>query len=503
MAKELFDGIYSSHKIVFIERLEKNLEFYLKNKITDIKRLGQEILCIINKENFHDVLSELTGNGEFNIQILNSINKINSDEGFFLLVNLSSVANNFSLLLKIPLLQKDIAQINLEYDEVVDTAGNFFENSRFFKNRSDLKNQCCDITINTQYPDGLDSFDTYISTDNNVIGKIYFDTDVTKIVSSDFYHNSSITDLINYIGRFDYVSGIFPELCLCMGIEELMQLKMSRRVQYIRMLLSELYRISSHIYFISNISKILGCGIVYNFALIERERILKVIEFITGSRISPNFIRIGGIKKDINEEKLKSINDNMVVLSGKINKIETLLLDNSIVTAKLKNIGIADKETVLKYGVTGPNLRASGIRYDIRKNRNLLLYKDISFTVTSARFGDCLERVQIRFKEIYQSLRIIEQILGDLPEEHIKKLSNFNDFGAHLNPMISNIECPHGVFKIYFEIKGNRIMSFAIMGPSRNSLNLSRLKMKISKIEDMELIMASLDISGGEILQEV
>src|SRR4030066_1870532 len=101
MAKELYDGIYSSHKLIFIEQVEKNLEFYLKNKIIQLKRLGQEVFCIVSKENLQGVLGELKNNPEFNVQILNNISKYQSRGTKNVLINLSSVINNFSLLLKI------------------------------------------------------------------------------------------------------------------------------------------------------------------------------------------------------------------------------------------------------------------------------------------------------------------------------------------------------------------------------------------------------------------
>jgi NADH-quinone oxidoreductase subunit D len=503
MAKELFDGIYSSHKLVFIERVEKNLEFYLKNKLIYTKRLGQEILCAVSKENLYSVLEELKKNNEFDVQILNSINKYSIGKDWYLLINLSSVVNNFSLLLKITLLNKNGESLNCEYNEIIDIVKNFFDSAAFYKDRSDLKLNNSDIVIGSQFLDGLDSFDLYLSTNNDIIEQAYFDTSISKIIDNDFYNNSEIMNLLTYISRFDYTAGIFPELCLCMGIEELMQLRVLKRVQYIRMLLCELFRISSHIYFISNISKILGCDLVYNLSLIERERVLKIIEFITGSRINTNFIRIGGVRKDINDEKIKSIKDNLPVFFRKISKIETMLLDDSVVTARLKNVGVADKRTALEYGVSGPNLRAAGVRYDLRKNRNLLLYKDISFLIALGKFGDCLDRVQIRFGEIYQSLKIIEQILDDLPEEHVKKLLNLEDLEFPLSSMISSIECPHGVFKIYIEVKENKILNFLVIGPSKNSIYFSEKMLPGSKLEDLELILASLDISSGEIMQAI
>ena len=180
-----------------------------------------------------------------------------------------------------------------------------------------------------------------------------------------------------------------------------------------------------------------------------------------------------------------------------------MLLDNAVITNKLKNKGSADRQTVLGCGVTGPNLRASGARYDLRKNRNLLLYREVSFIVAVGKYGDCLERLYIRFREIYQSIKIIEQLAGLMPDEHIRKLINLSELDIPYNRMVSSIECPHGVFKIYFEIEGSTVLKLVVMGPSRNSLYLAQNILSGSAIDDIELILASLDISSGEIMQEL
>jgi NADH:ubiquinone oxidoreductase subunit D len=239
---------------------------------------------------------------------------------------------------------------------------------------------------------------------------------------------------------------------------------------------------------------------VYNLALLERERTLRLIEFITGSRINPNYIRIGGVKRDINAEQVKAVEETIANLYMKIHRIETLLLDNSIISQKLKNTGPVDKNTALLCGVTGPNLRACGIRYDIRKNRNLMMYKDMSFIIALGRYGDCLERVLLRFREIYQSIKIVDQIINDLPEEHIKKLINLSDIGIPFTEIISSVECPHGVFKVFMEIQDDKILNLIVMSPSKNSIYLAEKILPGTRVEDTELILASLDINSGEIM---
>lgn len=501
MAKELYDGIYSSHKLVFIERVEKNLEFYLKNKIVQSKRLGQEILCIVSKENLQDVLRELRDNPEFNVQILNNISKYQSRGATHVLINMSSVINNFSLLLKIELSGSPGPSLNREYIEIINIVKIYFESAIFYKERPALESKYSDVTMFSPFIDGFDFLDIYLLTNDDTIKKAYIDTNIARVVSEDFYINADIEKLLSYVSRFDYTAGIFPELCFCIALEELMQIKVQKRVQSIRMIVSELFRISNHLHFIANICKIMGNDTVYNLALLERERVFRVIELVTGSRINPNFVRIGGIRKDLNEEKLKNIKESLPTLTLKISRIETMLLDNSIITGRLRDIGITDRNTALEYGVTGPNLRSLGIRYDLRKNRNLMLYKDISFLVPLGKYGDCLDRVEVRFGEIYQSIKIVEQIAYELPQEHIKKLINLSELEFPFSSMISSIECPHGVFKIYLEVNKNTISNMILMGPSRNSLFLAEKILEGNRLEDVEVVLGSLDLSCGEIVR--
>jgi NADH-quinone oxidoreductase subunit D len=283
-------------------------------------------------------------------------------------------------------------------------------------------------------------------------------------------------------------------------VEELIQLKVQKRVQFFRMILSELYRISNHLYFISKMNKVLGHNSAYNIALIERERVLRLLEVITGARIIPNFIRIGGMKSDLDGKVILDISENLKSMMIRINSLETIMMDNSIITSRLKDLGISDSETATTCGATGPNLRASGIRYDLRKNRNLFLYKDISFLIPVGKYGDCLDRVHMRFREIYQSILIIGQIIKLLPDEHIKKIINLDDLDLPFSEMISSIECPHGIFKIFLEAEGNKILNLIIMGPSGNNLYLARKVLLNTRLKDLEIILTSFDISCGEML---
>jgi NADH-quinone oxidoreductase subunit D len=500
MAKELYDGIYSSHKFVFIERVEKNIDYYLKNRIIEVKRLQQELFCVLNKSSLISVLKELKENPEFDIQVINSINLFKSNGRYCLLIGLSSVANNYSMFLKVLLNSGTDDGSRQEYKEILPAIVQIFKAAEFYMSRTSLIKSYNDAVFESQVFDGFDSFDIFLSTDYDIISRAYLDSAISQVLPQNLNKDANLFDLQTSVSRYDYSAGIFPELCLCLGVEELLKIKVSRRVQYIRILLSELYRISSHIYFIARIAKVIGADMAYNFSLLEREHVLRILEEITGSRINPNFIKIGGIKNDFKPETAANIRGSTSRILKAVYRLETLLLDNSIITAKLKDTGMADKDVALSCGATGPNLRATGARYDIRKNRNLMLYKDFSFLVAIGKYGDCLERVQIRFREIYQSIKIIDQIASDLPDEYIKKPIDISEIELEYSEMVSSVECPHGVFKTFIEMKDNRVLNLIVLGPSRNSLYLAEKILPGNRVEDVELILASLDICSGELM---
>lgn len=503
MAKELFDGIYSSHKVVFIERIEKNLHFYLKEKIKSMKRAGQEIIVEIDKHDLDSVLHELKNNVELKVEILNSINCYSSRDDSYMLLSLASMSNNFTMLIKLKIgsfPEKDM-NFKLEYYDLINVIIRNYKSAGFYLTNRDLQAKFNDIIIKSQVLDGLDSFDTYILSDYDNIEAAYLDSSISKVPANDIFHNVSFTDLLTVISRLDYHAGIFPELCLCHAIEEIMQIKISKRAQLIRMLISELFRISSHLYYILKMAKILGSELSLSRASIERERVLRMIELITGGRVHPNYIRIGGVKQNLNIDKLLNIKNSIETTLQKVDGLETLLLDNTIITSKLKNTGVVKKEDALNCGLTGPNLRACGVRYDLRKNRNLLLYKDISFLIPIGKYGDCLERLQLRFNEIYQSIKIVKQILDNLPDEPIKKIINLDGIEIPKTEMISSVECPHGVFKIFVEIQDNIVLNLVSVGPSKNGIYCARNILENNNVEDLILILASLDISSGEMLQ--
>lgn len=483
--------------VVFREEMKSDLEFILKDKVDRITGTGFDLLIELPPENLYVVVKELKENPRLRANIFGGMNACKNNKRNFLLINLRSAYNDLSVLLKMEMQNDDI---ETGYIEAANILEEFYKAAAFYKGTSRIARCDFNIEIPPGILDGLDCFDINIYADEDKVKEAYIDTCVSRVLDYEFYRDMKIYNLIAIISRFDWKAGIFPELCLCSAIEKLLQLKPTKRARYIRMLLCELYRISNHIYFILNICNILQYDIAYSMCHLERERVLGLIETITGSRVAPNFIRIGGVKKNIEEETLADIRKNLPLLFENIRKIEKIMTEDFLIIERLKNIGIISKDTALEYGVTGPNLRASGARNDLRKDNDFISYGDLSFTAPVGREGDCLERVIIRFREIFQSLRLVNQIINNFPEgDYIKKI-NLPHLEFQPGAISQDIECPHGIFKIYMEVGEKDIDSLVIKGPSMNSLILGGEIIKGESLEDIDLILMSLDISPGEIM---
>ena len=266
------------------------------------------------------------------------------------------------------------------------------------------------------------------------------------------------------------------------------------------MLLCELFRVSNHIYYIMNLAKCLDLNIAYNIALIEREKVLRAIESITGSRIIPNFIRIGGVKEDVSNEKICFVAKLIPALIKRIKRLEDLFLDNNDVVNRIRDIGQLNRDEALKLDITGPNLRAAGMRYDLRKSEDHMLYNNFSFSIPLGSKGDCLDRAALRFKEMYQSLKILKDITSEMPDRSMRRTIRTEHISIPYTIITGKVECPHGVFKVYLEAEGNSILDISFSGPSINTIKAAEHILKEQKIEDIDLILLSLDISSGEIM---
>jgi NADH-quinone oxidoreductase subunit D len=236
---------------------------------------------------------------------------------------------------------------------------------------------------------------------------------------------AQITALIN---RIDWVSGFANEIPFVVAAERLMELEVPARAQYIRLILTEMTRISSHLLFTSSFPLELGAATPLMFALREREHILDLIEGVTGGRFHPNFNRMGGVKpaagggktqKTVAQDLPKGFLEETRAAMGEVYKvcdeIDQLVTGNEIFQERTRGVGVIPVDKALSFGVSGPNLRGSGVAFDLRKTEDYLPYGDFDFEVPSGETGDCYDRYLVRVAEIRQAANIIMQAIDGMP----------------------------------------------------------------------------------------
>ena len=218
------------------------------------------------------------------------------------------------------------------------------------------------------------------------------------------------------VTRADYLSNFYNELAYCLAVEKLAGVEAPPRAQWIRMLLCEFNRISSHLVWLATSGLELGALSMATFAFREREQILDLYQAITGTRMNHAYFRPGGVAMDLRPEHLSMARELAETLPVRFREYENFLTENPIWIRRNRGIGILDPADAMRYGVTGPNLRASGVPHDLRKAQPFLPYDQISFDIAVGETGDCYDRYLVRMKEMLESVKIIEQTLDGMPD---------------------------------------------------------------------------------------
>jgi NADH-quinone oxidoreductase subunit D len=347
----------------------------------------------------------------------------------------------------------------------------------------------------------------------------YLHTGIEKNMEAKTYIKAEVmTD------RLDYLDTVGNNLAYCLAVEKLVDLDVPPRAQALRVILAELQRIASHLVWIGTFGLDTGAMSMFLYAFREREQILDILELCSGQRMMTTFIRPGGLWRDVPVEFETAVRDFIKIFPKRIDEYEALLKKNPILLDRLLGIGKMDAATALQHGVTGPMLRATGVKWDLRKARPYTGYEQYDFDVPTATEGDTYARYRVRVHELRETLKIVEQALNKLPMGPVRSDNRKfvtpprSEIGVSMEALIhhfklwtegfpapkasiySAIESPRGELGVYLEGDGGpKPYRVHWRTPSFDNLTVVPKIVKGHLVADLVAILASTDIVLGDI----
>ena len=307
-----------------------------------------------------------------------------------------------------------------------------------------------------------------------------------------------VTALIN---RIDWLGSFANEVPFILATERLMEIEAPPRAQYIRTVLFELSRIANLALFLGDMGVQLGALTPVFYAFRDREYVLNQIEAVTGGRFHPNFDRIGGLKDDLPKGWIDETRTVMAKMRGFCDEMEDLLLGSEIFAARCRGIGIIPPDVALQYGLSGANLRASGIDWDIRRdgNHGLLAYDDLDFKVWTHPDGDSFARFWVRLQEVREAIKLVEQLCDGLPSGPIMaKVPRIIKVPA--GEAFVSTENPLGEMGYYIISKGDLVpFRVKIRSASFNNVSITPWLLRGVYVPDIITILGSLYFILGDI----
>jgi NADH-quinone oxidoreductase subunit D len=329
---------------------------------------------------------------------------------------------------------------------------------------------------------------------------------------------------VPYFDRLDYVSPQNQEHAFALAVEKLLGLEVPPRGQYLRVLFAEIGRILNHIFTVSAYAMDTGAMTPMLWLFEEREKLMEFCEQASGARMHMNYFRPGGVAFDVRPELLQDIGEWAERFPKMIDDCETLLTENRIFKQRTVDIGVITAEQCFDWGFTGPNLRAAGVPWDLRKAQPYDVYEKMEFLVPTGKHGDCYDRYLVRIHEMRQSVRVINQCLADMPDGLVKTndrkvspppradmkhsmealIHHFKLYteGYHVpaGETYTAVEAPKGEFGVYLVSDGtNKPYRCKIRAPGFAHLQALEFLSKGHMLADVVANIGSLDIVFGEI----
>ncbi|MBX3487468.1 MAG: NADH-quinone oxidoreductase subunit D [Candidatus Paracaedibacteraceae bacterium] len=327
-----------------------------------------------------------------------------------------------------------------------------------------------------------------------------------------------------YFDRLDYVAPMNQEHAYILAVEKLVHIDVPRRAQFIRVLFSELGRVTNHLLNITTFAMDVGAITPLLYGFEEREKIMEFYERVCGARLHAAYLRPGGVHQDMTPELIQDIYAFTETCPKIIDDIEELLTENRIFKQRTVDIGVISAQDALDWGFTGPVLRASGLPWDLRKSQPYEVYNELDFDIPTGKHGDCYDRYLVRMAEMRESLKIIRQCIDHMPQgaivtdDHKISPPKRADMKHSMESLIHHfklytegfkvpagecytaVEAPKGEFGVYLiSDDSNKPYRCKIRAPGFAFLQATEFLSKGHMLADVTAIVGSLDIVFGEI----
>lgn len=342
---------------------------------------------------------------------------------------------------------------------------------------------------------------------------------VEKLAEYKTYHQ-----FITLTDRLDYLAPLSNNLGYVLAVEKLLNIEAPKRSQYIRIILCELTRISSHLLWLATHALDIGAMTVYFYCFRERETINNIFEMAAGARMNLSYFRIGGVARDLPDGFVEKVREFVNDFPARLRDYETLLTKNKIWLMRTKDVGVISAEDAINYGLSGPSIRGSGVKWDVRKSEPYSSYDEMDFIVPVGQNGDVYDRYIVRLEEMRQSNEIVRQAMDTIPKgkfiaelpdvtlpqkENLKKsmealIHHFKVVTGGICPPVGEVyacvEAPKGELGFYIVSDGTK-NPYRIKIRPPSFVNLEGLQKMVEGhlIADVVAVIGSLDIVLGEI----
>lgn len=366
-----------------------------------------------------------------------------------------------------------------------------------------LETQDMLLNMGPQHPSTHGVLRLMIRTDGELVSEVTPVVGYLHRCAEKIGENLQYEQYVPYTDRMDYLSSMSDNLGFCLAVEKLLQVEVPPRAQYIRVIMAELNRIASHLLAFGTYGLDIGAFTPFLYAFREREMILNMFEYVCGARLTYNYVKIGGVMRDVDKKFAEMVTNFLDIFDDRLKDYNELLSYNQIFITRTRGLGVIPAAMAVDYGLTGPNLRASGVDYDVRKAMPYSGYDKFEFKTCLGSdkvgvLGDCWNRYWVRIEEMIESCKIVRQAMEGLPAG--KVAADLRKIKPAKGEAYTCIENPRGELGFYIISDGSETPTrVKVRAPSFVNLAIMPEVGKGVLIADLIAILGSIDIVLGEI----